>query len=44
MPRRRKQNRIPAGPVGKFIAGFILGTSVVSGELVVFAFSILMDA
>jgi len=44
MARRRTQNRIPAGPVGEFIAGFIIGMGVVSGELVVFAFSILMDA
>ena len=44
MARRRTQNHIPAGPVGEFIGGFIVGSTVVSGELVIFAFSILMDA
>ena len=44
MARRRKQYSPLTGPIAEFIAGITVGVGVVAGELVVFAFSILMDA
>lgn len=44
MARRRKRYATPTGPIAEFVVGFGIGIGVVAGELVVFAFSILMDA
>lgn len=44
MARRRKQHASPTDPIAEFFAGIGVGVGVVSGELIAFAFSSLMDA
>jgi hypothetical protein len=44
MVRQRRQHNSPTGPIAEFFAGVGIGVGVVAGELVIFAFSTLMDA